>query len=49
MGTVGAGRHIAITAPHSFSQTFNSPGTYVYFCVVHGSPTAGMRGTIVVQ
>jgi len=37
------------TAPHTFSQTFNSPGTYVYFCVVHGSPTAGMRGTIVVQ
>jgi plastocyanin len=37
------------SAPHSFSQTFSSPGTYAYFCVVHGTPTAGMRGTIVVQ
>jgi plastocyanin len=38
-----------ISAPHTFSQTFSSPGTYVYFCVVHGSPSGGMRGTIVVQ
>jgi plastocyanin len=38
-----------VSAPHTFSQTFSSPGTYVYFCVVHGSPTGGMRGTIVVQ
>ncbi|MFL5462134.1 MAG: plastocyanin/azurin family copper-binding protein [Gemmatimonadales bacterium] len=38
-----------VSAPHTFSQTFNSAGTYLYFCVVHGSPTAGMRGTIVVQ
>ena len=38
-----------VSAPHTFSQTFNSPGTYLYFCVVHGSPSGGMRGTIVVQ
>jgi plastocyanin len=38
-----------VLAPHSFSQTFNSPGTFLYFCSVHGSPTGGMRGTIVVQ
>jgi plastocyanin len=38
-----------VSAPHTFSQTFSSPGTYVYFCVVHGSPAGGMRGTIVVQ
>jgi len=43
----GSGNPIA--APHTFSQTFNGPGTYLYFCVVHGSPTGGMRGTIVVQ
>ena len=36
-------------APRSYSQTFTTPGTYLYFCSVHGSPTAGMRGTIVVQ
>ncbi len=35
--------------PETFSHTFNAPGTYLYFCSVHGSPTDGMRGTIVVQ
>ena len=38
-----------VFAPHTFSQTFNTAGTYSYFCTVHGTPTAGMRGTIVVQ
>jgi plastocyanin len=38
-----------VSAPHTFSQTFSTPGTYLYFCVVHGSPSGGMRGTIVVQ
>ena len=38
-----------VSAPNSFSQTFNTPGTYLYFCTVHGSPSSGMRGTIVVQ
>ena len=38
-----------IAAPHTFSHTFTNPGTYLYFCVVHGTPTAGMRGTVVVQ
>jgi plastocyanin len=40
---------VPTAAPKSFSQTFTTPGTYLYFCSVHGSPTAGMRGTIVVQ
>ena len=31
------------------SVTFNTPGTYVYYCTVHGSSTSGMRGTIVVK
>jgi plastocyanin len=35
--------------PRRFSHTFTAPGTYLYFCSVHGSPTGGMRGTIVVQ
>lgn len=38
-----------ISAPHTYSLTFSVPGTYLYFCTVHGSPSAGMRGTIVVQ
>lgn len=29
-----------------FTFTFSQPGTYVYFCRIHG---AGMSGTIVVQ
>jgi plastocyanin len=38
-----------VSSPHSYSFTFVTPGTYVYFCSVHGSPTDGMRGTVVVQ
>jgi plastocyanin len=38
-----------VSPPNTFSHTFNSRGTYEYFCSVHGSPTSGMRGTIVVQ
>jgi plastocyanin len=44
-----AGSGNPVSAPHTFSQTFTTPGTYLYFCVVHGTPDAGMRGTIVVQ
>jgi plastocyanin len=36
-------------APHTYQFTFNTPGTFTYYCQVHGSPTFGMRGTIVVQ
>jgi plastocyanin len=41
-------------APHTYSVTFNTPGTYRYYCSVHGDagtggiPT-GMSGSIVVQ
>lgn len=33
----------------SFSHTFNTAGTYNYYCTIHGTPTSGMRGTIVVK
>jgi len=33
----------------SYSRTFDAPGTYDYYCTIHGTPTSGMRGTIVVQ
>ncbi len=34
----------------TFSHTFNAPGTYAYYCRVHGAlGGAGMSGTIVVQ
>jgi plastocyanin len=43
----------AIASPHSYGPvTFNTPGTYFYYCTVHGSPGSpptGMSGRIVVQ
>jgi plastocyanin len=32
----------------NFQRTFNTPGTYGYHCQVHGTPTNGMRGTVIV-
>lgn len=43
------GNGAPVSPPTTFSQTFSTPGTYLYFCVVHGTPSSGMRGTIVVQ
>ena len=33
----------------AYSYTFNSAGTFPYYCEVHGSPSSGMRGTVIVQ
>jgi len=33
----------------TFSHTFNTVGTYDYYCTIHGTPTSGMRGTLVVK
>lgn len=32
----------------TFQVTFDQAGTFEYFCTVHGSPGAGMHGTITV-
>ena len=32
----------------TYAHVFGTPGNYEYYCTIHGSPTAGMRGTIVV-
>ena len=32
----------------NFQHTFTTPGTYGFYCQVHGSLTGGMRGTVVV-
>jgi plastocyanin len=32
----------------TFERTFSEPGTYPYHCTIHGSATAGMRGTVTV-
>lgn len=36
-------------APHTYQFKFDTPGTYIYFCQQHGSPSGGMQGTITVQ
>jgi plastocyanin len=33
----------------NFQKTFTTPGTYGYYCQVHGSLTGGMRGTVIVR
>jgi plastocyanin len=35
--------------PYSHEETFNTAGTYRYFCSVHGSSGTGMRGEVVVE
>jgi plastocyanin len=39
-----------VSAPFSYEHTFDTPGTYLYHCEVHGGPGGvGMSGTITVQ
>lgn len=39
-----------VDGPHSYSFTFNTPGTYRYYCANHGGPGGiGMSGTVTVQ
>ena len=33
----------------AYTVTLNDAGTFPYYCEVHGSPSAGMRGTVIVQ
>jgi plastocyanin len=36
--------------PFTYTYTFNTPGTYAYYCIAHGAPGGvGMSGTVVVQ
>lgn len=36
------------TPGDTYSQTFDDPGVYDYYCSIHGTATAGMIGTVVV-
>lgn len=38
----------AFASGDSYSHVFTEPGTYSYYCSIHGSPGAGMYGTLVV-
>ena len=33
----------------TYEHTFESPGTYRYYCSLHGTETAGMTGAVVVE
>lgn len=34
---------------NNFQHTYTTPGTFGYYCQVHGSLTGGMRGTVIVR
>ncbi len=48
-GPVTAFNSGTIAPGGTFSVTFDTAGTVQYHCTIHGSPGAGMHGTIVVQ
>ena len=40
----------ATNGPHTYEFAFGQPGTFRYYCSVHGGPDgSGMSGTIIVQ
>jgi plastocyanin len=49
VGTQPPGSGALASAPKTYQFRFDTPGTYNYYCVAHGTPTSGMRGTIIVQ
>jgi plastocyanin len=49
-GSEPASSGVLRDGPFSFTHTFNTPGTYRYYCASHGAPGGiGMSGTVVVQ
>lgn len=33
----------------TYQRTFSAAGTYGYYCTIHGTPSAGMAGTVTVN
>jgi plastocyanin len=33
----------------SYTRNFSAAGTFDYYCTIHGTPTSGMRGSVVVR
>lgn len=46
--TSGAGNSPTQTTG-TYSRDFSAAGTYEYYCTIHGTPTSGMRGSVVVR
>jgi plastocyanin len=46
-GTMGAD-FAPFTGLTTYELTFDTPGEYLYYCALHGSPTRGMRATVTV-
>jgi plastocyanin len=49
VGALFPGSGSPVDGPHTYQFGFDVPGTYNYYCQIHGTPTTGMRGTIIVQ
>jgi plastocyanin len=39
----------ALANQGTFQTSFTTPGTHGYYCQIHGSPSGGMRGTVIVR
>ena len=48
-GFVNSGLLLAEAGMTTYELTFDTPGTYRYYCAFHGSPEEGMIGDIVVE
>lgn len=40
---------VEFTPGDTYAHVFVRPGTYTFFCSIHGSPGAGMYGTLIVE
>ncbi|MCZ7529147.1 MAG: plastocyanin/azurin family copper-binding protein [Acidimicrobiia bacterium] len=40
---------VAFTPGDEYTFTVDEPGTYAYYCSLHGTPTGGMIGTVIVE
>ena len=45
----GAGGSFNAPASSNNQRQFAAAGTYAFHCTIHGTPTSGMRGSVVVQ
>lgn len=49
VGTVPTRSGNLVDGPATYQFRFDTPGTYGYYCELHGAPGSGMAGTVTVQ